>query len=68
MATRRELDLRLEAFRELMWHTCQQMATVSFDQRALRLTLGQKIKDINLLINQTKKEIYELRANRDKQD
>ena len=66
MATRRELDLRLEA--ELMWHTCQQMATVSFDQRVLRLTLGQKIKDINLLINQTKKEIYELRANRDKQD
>lgn len=51
-----------------MWHTCQQMATVSFDQRVLRLTLGQKIKDINLLINQTKKEIYELRANRDKQD
>ena len=68
MATRRELDLRLEAFRELMWHTCQQMATVSFGQRVLRLTLGQKIKDINLLINQTKKEIYELRANRDKQD
>ena len=68
MATRRELDLRLEAFRELHWHTCQQIATVSFDQRVLRLTLGQKIKNINLLINQTKKEIYELRANRDKQD
>ena len=68
MTTRRELDLRLEAFRELHWHTCQQMATVSFDQRVLRMTLGQKIKDINLLINQTKKEIYELRANRDKQD
>ena len=68
MANRRELDLLLEAFRELMWHTCQQMATVSFDQRVLRLTLGQKIKDINQLINQTKKEIHELRANRDKQD
>ena len=68
MATRRELDLRLEAFRELHWHTCQQMATVSFDQRVLRLTLGQKIKDIKELINQTKKEINELRANRDKQD
>ena len=68
MATRRELDLRLEAFRELLWHTCQQMASVSFDRRVLRLTLGQKIKDINLLINQTKKEIYELRTNRDKQD
>lgn len=68
MATRRELDLRLEAFRELLWHTCQQMATVTFDRCVLRLTLGQKIKDINLLINQTKKEIYELRANRDKQD
>ena len=68
MANRRELDLRLEAFRELMWHTCQQMATISFDQRVLRLTLGQKIIDINQLINQTKKEIYELRANRDKQD
>ena len=68
MATRRELDLRLEGFRELLWHTCQQMASVSFDRRVLRLTLGQKIKDINLLINQTKKEIYELRANRDKQD
>ena len=68
MATRRELDLSLEAFRELMWHTCQQMATVSFDRRVLRLTLGQKIKDINQLINQTKKEIHELRANRDKQD
>ena len=66
MATRRELDLRLEAYRELHWHTCQQMATVSFDQRVLRLTLGQKIKDINQLINQTKKEIHELRANRDK--
>ena len=61
MATRRELDLRLEAFRELLWHTCQQMASVSFDRRILRLTLGQKIKDINQLINQTKKEIYELR-------
>ena len=68
MATRRELDLRLEAFRELLWHTCQQMATVTFDRRVLRLTLGQKIKDINQLINQTKKEIYELRTNRDKQD
>ena len=68
MAIRRELDLRLEAFRELLWHTCQQMASVSFDRRVLRLTHGQKIKDINLLINQTKKEIYELRANRDKQD
>ena len=68
MATRRELDLRLEAFRELLWHTCQQMASVSFDRRVLRLTLGQKIKDINQLINQTKKEIYELRTNRDKQD
>ena len=68
MATRRELDLRLEAFRELLWHTCQQMASVSFDRRVLRLTLGQKIKDINLLINQTKKEIYELRTDRDKQD
>lgn len=68
MGPRRELDLRLEAFRELMWHTCQQMATTPFDRRVLRLTLGQKIKDINLLINQTKKEIYELRANRDKQD
>ena len=68
MATRRELDLRLEAFRELHWHTCQQMATVSFDQRVLRLTLGQKIKDIKELINKTKKEIYELRTNRDKQD
>ena len=68
MATRRELDLRLEAFRERHLHTCQQMATVPFDQRVLRLTLGQKIKDINLLINQTKKEIYELRTNRDKQD
>ena len=68
MATRRELDLRLEAFRELLWHTCQQMASVSYDRRVLRLTLGQKIKDINLLINQTKKEIYELRTNRDKQD
>lgn len=66
MATRRELDLRLEAFRELHWHTCQQMATVSFDQRVLRLTLDQKIKDIKLLINQTKEEIHELRANRDK--
>ena len=61
MVTRRELDLRLEALRELHWHTCQQMATVSFDQRVLRLTLDQKIKDIKLLINQTKKEIYELR-------
>ena len=68
MGTRRELDLRLEAFRELHWHTCQQMATVSFDQRVLRLTLGQKIKDIKELINKTKKEIYELRTNRDKQD
>ena len=68
MATRRELDLRLEAFRELMWHPCQQMATVSFDRRVLRLTLGQKIKDINLLINQTKKEIYELRTDRNQQD
>ena len=68
MATRRELDLRLEAFRELLWHTCQQMASVSFDRRILRLTLGQKIKEVNQLINQTKKEIYELRANRDKQD
>ena len=68
MATRRELDLRLEAFRELMWHTCQQMASVSFDRRILRLTLGQKIKDINQLINQTKKEIHELRTDRDKQD
>ena len=68
MATRRELDLRLEAFRELLWHTCQQMASVSFDRRILRLTLGQKIKDINQLINQTKKEIHELRTNRDKQD
>ena len=68
MVTRRELDLRLEAFRELHWHTCQQMASVSFDRRVLRLTLGQKIKDINLLINQTKKEIHELRTNRDKQD
>lgn len=68
MATRRELDLRLEAFRELLWHASQQMATTPFDRRVLRLTLGQKIKDINLLINQTKKEIYELRANRDKQD
>ena len=61
MATRRELDLRLEAFRELLWHASQQMATTPFDRRVLRLTLGQKIKDINLLINQTKKEIYELR-------
>lgn len=68
MATRRELDLRLEAFRELLWHTCQQMASVSFDRRILRLTLGQKIKDINQLINQTKKEIHELRTDRDKQD
>ena len=68
MATRRELDLRLEAFRELLWHTCQQMATVTFDRRVLRLTLGQKIKDINQLINKTKKEIYELRTDRDKQD
>lgn len=68
MATRRELDLRLEAFRELHWHTCQQMATTPFDRRVLRLTLGQKIKDINLLINQTKKKIYELRTDRDKQD
>lgn len=61
MATRRELDLRLEAFRELLWHASQQMATTPFDRRVLRLTLGQKIKDINLLINQTKKEIKELR-------
>ncbi len=68
MATRRELDLRLEAFRELLWHTCQQMASVSFDRRVLRLTLGQKIKDINELINQTKKEIHELRTNRNQQD
>lgn len=68
MVTRRELDLRLEAFRELLWHKSQLMATTPFDQRVLRLTLGQKIKDINLLINQTKKEIHELRANRDKQD
>ena len=68
MATRRELDLRLEAFRELHWHTCQQIATVPFDQRVLRLTLGQKIKDINLLINQTKQEIDELRTNRKQQD
>lgn len=68
MATRRELDLRLEAFRELLWHASQQMATTPFDRRVLRLTLGQKIKDINLLINQTKKEIYELRTDRDKQD
>ena len=68
MATRRELDLRLEAFRELLWHASQQMATTPFDRRVMRLTVGQKIKDINLLINQTKKEIYELRANRDKQD
>ena len=68
MATRRELDLRLEAFRELHWHTCQQMATVPFDQRVLRLTLGQKIKDINQLINQTKKEIHELRTDRNQQD
>ena len=68
MATRRELDLRLEAFRELLWHTCQQMASVSCDRRILRLPLGQKIKDINQLINQTKKEIHELRTDRDKQD
>ena len=68
MATRRELDLRLEAFRELHWHTCQQLATVSFDWRVMRLTLAQKIKDINELINQTKKEIHELRTDRDKQD
>lgn len=61
MATRRELDLRLEAFRELLWHASQQMANTPFDRRVLRLTLGQKIKDINLLINQTKKEIKELR-------
>ena len=60
MATRRELDLRLEAFRELYWHACQQLATVPFDWRVMRLTLAQKIKDINLLINQTKKEIKEL--------
>ena len=68
MATRRELDLRLEAFRELLWRTCQQMATTPFGLRIIRLPLEQKIKDINILINQTKKEIYELRANRDKQD
>ena len=61
MATRRELDLRLEAFRELLWHASLQMATTPFDRRVLRLTLGQKIKDINQLINQTKKEINELR-------
>lgn len=68
MATRRELDLRLEAFRELLWHASQQMATTPFDRRVLRLTLGQKIKDINLLINQTKKEIHELRTDRNQQD
>ena len=61
MATRRELDLRLEAFRELLWHKSQLVATIPFDRRVLRLTLGQEIKDINQLINQTKKEINELR-------
>lgn len=60
MVTRRELDLRLEAFRELLWHKSQLMATIPFDRRVLRLTLGQKIKDINLLINQTRREIKEL--------
>lgn len=60
MATRRELDLRLEAFRELLWHKSQLMATIPFDRRVLRLTLGQEIKDINQLIDQTKKEIKEL--------
>ena len=68
MATRRELDLRLEAFRELLWHASQQMANTPFDRRVMRLTLGQKIKDINLLINQTKKEIHELRTDRNQQD
>ena len=68
MATRRELDLRLEAFRELLWHKSQLMATIPFDRRVMRLTVGCEIRDINLLINQTNKEIYELRANRDKQD
>ena len=68
MATRRELDLRLEAFRELLWHASQQMAATPFDRRVMRLTLGQKIKDINKLINQTKKEIYELRTDRNQQD
>ena len=60
MGPRRELDLRLEAFRELHWHTCQQLATVSFDRRVLRLTVECEIRDINLLINQTKREIKEL--------
>lgn len=54
MATRRELDLRLEAFRELLWHKSQLMATIPFDRRVMRLTVGCEIRDINLLINQTK--------------
>lgn len=61
MATRRELDLRLEAFRELLWHKSQLMDTIPFDRRVMRLTVGCEIRDINLLINQTKKEIKELR-------
>ena len=61
MATRRELDLRLEAFRELLWHKCQLMATIPFDRRVMRLTVGCEIRDINLLINQTKQEIKGLR-------
>lgn len=54
MGTRRELDLRLEAFRALLWRKSQEMAATPTERRIKRLTLGREIADINELIRHTK--------------
>ena len=45
MGTRRELDLRLEAYRALLWRKSQEMADTPADKRVKRMTLGREIAD-----------------------
>lgn len=45
MGTRRELYLRLEAYRALLWRKSQEMADTPADKRVKRMTLGREIAD-----------------------
>ena len=63
MGTRRELDLRLEAYRALLWRKDQELADTPAEKRLRRMTLGREIADINDLISKTKSIIYGLSDN-----
>lgn len=63
MGTRRELDLRLEAYRALLWRKNQELADTPAEKRIKRMTLGREIADINELISKTKRIIYGLSSN-----